>query len=81
MPQWSAAERLVVGQFQIGQQRRQEEVAAGRLVEQQRVLADPAEAGELREFAFQERRRIDDAASRLPPEPARSHAISCLSRS
>ena len=62
VPQWSAANGCVGFQLHIGEQRGEEEPATELLVEQQRVLADPAEPGELRELALQERRGIDDAA-------------------
>ena len=56
-------ERLVVGEFLIGEQGGEKEVAASLLVDEQRMFADPAQAGELSEFPFEKRRRIDDATA------------------
>ena len=54
--------RLVISERLVGKQGRQEEVASGVFTYQHRVLADPAEAGKLGEFAFQQRGRVDHAA-------------------
>ena len=54
--------RGVVFQFQVGKQGRQKKPTAQLLVQEQRVLADPTQAGELCELAFQQRRRINHAA-------------------
>ena len=45
----------IVDQLQVGQQRRQKKPASLLPVEQQRVLADPAQAGQLGKLAFQKR--------------------------
>src|SRR5262249_7035937 len=56
-------ERFVIVERDAGQQGSEKKVAAGRFVNQQRVFADPTQAGKLSKFPFQKRRRIDDAAS------------------
>ncbi|MCY1446662.1 hypothetical protein D9M71_632450 [compost metagenome] len=50
------------GQRQVDVQLAEKEPAAGLLVEQQGVLADPAEPGLLRQGLFQHRRAVDEGA-------------------
>ena len=54
--------RIVVIEFDVGQQCGEKEPTAKLLVQQQSVLPDPAEAGQLGEFSFQEGRGVHDAA-------------------
>ncbi len=57
-----ACDRLVDGQGDIDEQLAEEEPAAGLAVEQQGVLADPAEPGLLRGGLLQHRRAVDEGA-------------------
>ncbi len=54
--------RRVIGQLLIRQQRRQEDPTAGLPIEQQRILADPTQTGQLREFALQQRCGVYDTS-------------------
>ena len=56
-------ERLVGSQGKIEQERAEKEVAAEFLVDEHRILAEPAEPGAAREIAFQKRRGIDDGSA------------------
>jgi hypothetical protein len=50
------------GERRVGEDGGQQEKAAGLRIDEQRVLADPAQAGEPGEVALGERRGIDDGA-------------------
>ena len=66
-------------EFEVGQQRRQKKETARAWVDQHRVLAEPAEAGEPGKVSLRQRRRIDHAASAaarhagLQPGPQHVH--------
>ena len=68
-------ERRVGRQVEVGEQRREQKVAAGAGIDEHRVLAEPAQPGEAGEIPLGQRRRIDDrpgATSRHPGlEPRR----------
>ena len=54
--------RRVEREFNICQYAGEKEIAAKLPVQQQSVLAPPAESGQLGDFAFHQRCRVDDAA-------------------
>ena len=64
VPQWPVVSRFVVDERFAGEQGGQQEPTSQLPVQEQGVLADPAQAGQLGELAFQERGRIDHAANR-----------------
>ena len=55
-------ERCARGQVGVGEQHGQQKITAGRGIDEHRVLAKPAEAGEPAELAFWKGRGIDEAA-------------------
>jgi len=54
--------RLVVIQFEVGEQRAQKDPTAQPLVDEHGVLADPTDAGQSREVALEQRCRVDDGS-------------------
>ena len=62
VPQWLSRFGASYSISALLTQRRQKEPASLRAIQQQRVLADPAQAGQLGELALQQRRRVDHAA-------------------
>ncbi len=58
-----AGERGVISELEVNQQSSEHREAAGPAIDQAGILADPAQAGEPGEVAFQERGRVADRAS------------------